>query len=276
VAVIAVSFGAILIRFANEAPPLSIAAWRLTLATLLLAPFAIRRRALASISRRTLLLCAVSGAFLALHFVLWIASLRYTSVASSVILVSTNPIFVALGSVVFLRERPTIRVVGAIALSLLGVTLMGWAGFAEGSTSLVGDAMAIGGAIMASGYLLAGRRVRQTLPLVRYIFLTYGTASLILLCACGAARQPLIGFSPETTVYLVLLALGPQLLGHSTFNWALRYLSASTMALVLLAEPMGSALLAYLLLGEGLTPLKAVGGGLILVAIYLGLRRENR
>jgi drug/metabolite transporter (DMT)-like permease len=164
----------------------------------------------------------------------------------------------------------------AVLLSLAGVVVMGWAGLAEGSRSLLGDALAMGGAVMASGYILAGRVARQTLPLPRYAFLTYGIAGIVALLACAATRQPLVGFAPDTTLFLVLMALGPQMLGHSTFNWALRYLSASTVALIILAEPIGSALLAYLLLEEAVTPLKAAGGALILVAIYLGLQRGRR
>ena len=275
-AVVAVSFGAILVRLAAEAPPLTIAAWRVAIAALLFAPFAARQGRLTAVPRRTLGLCAASGAFLALHFILWIGSLRHTSVASSVLLVSMNPLFVALGSALFLREQPSRRVLAAVCVSLLGMVLMAWAGLLGGTRSLTGDAMALGGAVMASGYLLSGRRARASLPLPQYACLTYGCAGLLLLVICLAARQPLLGFSSKTTLYLVLLALGPQLLGHSTFNWALRYLPASTVALVILGEPIGSTLLAYLLLGEGITPLKAAGGLLILVGIYVGLQRGKR
>ncbi|UCF09640.1 MAG: DMT family transporter, partial [Candidatus Bipolaricaulota bacterium] len=190
-AVVAVSFGAILVRLSSEASPLAISAWRLTLAALAFAPFALHDRSLRTIPRRTFALCALSGGFLALHFILWITSLRHTSVASSVVLVSTSPIFVAIGSSLFLRERPSRRVVGAVVVSLAGVILISLAGLREGGSSAGGDLMALGGAIMASGYFLAGRRVRQSLPLRVYAFLTYACAAVILLVVCLVARQAL-------------------------------------------------------------------------------------
>jgi drug/metabolite transporter (DMT)-like permease len=275
-AVIAVSFGAILIRLSSDATPLAIAAWRLTIAALVFAPFAARDPSLRTLSRRTFSLCALSGAFLALHFILWITSLRSTSVASSVVLVSMSPVFVAVGSSLFLKERPPRRVVGAVLLSVAGVAVISIEGLRQSSTSWGGDLMALGGAIMAAGYFVAGRRVRQTVPLRVYAFLTYACAALILLMACAVTGQTLVGFSGRTTLFLVLLALGPQVIGHSTFNWALRYLPASTIALITLAEPIGSALLAFLILGEGISLLKGAGGLLILIGIYLGIERGKR
>jgi len=276
IAVIAVSFGAILVRLAEEAPPIAAAAWRLSIAALLLAPFAARRREGPPITRRQLTMCAASGAFLALHFMLWIASLHHTSVASSVVLVSTNPVFILVGSALFLRERASRGMIAAVALSMVGIVLIGWGGLRVDAGSIVGDAMALGGALMASGYLLIGRAARQTLPIDRYAFLTYATAAGLLLLTCLAARQPLVGFSGRTTLFLVLMAVGPQLIGHSTFNWALKALPASTVALVILGEPIGSTILAFLILGETVTLLKAVGGVLILIGIYIGLYRGKR
>ncbi len=274
VAIIAVSFGAILIRLAENVPVLSIAAWRLGVSFLLLIPFSWRKSPLKVMSRRDLLLSVASGVFLTLHFILWISSLRYTSVASSVVLVSTNPIFVALGVRFVFKESLSRTLVVATLLSVAGAALIGWGDFRISGAAFSGDLLALGGAVMASGYFLIGRRVRQRVPLSAYIVTTYGTAAILLLGVALATHQQLIGFPKLTYLYLVLLAVGPQLIGHSTFNWALKYLSASTVAILILGEPVASTLLAYLILGEGVTLLKVIGAGVILSGIYLSLHEE--
>jgi drug/metabolite transporter (DMT)-like permease len=274
VAIVAVSFGAILIRLAENVPVLSIAAWRLGVSFLLLIPFSWRKSPLKVMSRRDLLLSVASGVFLTLHFILWISSLRYTSVASSVVLVSTNPIFVALGVRFVFKESLSRTLVAATLLSVAGAALIGWGDFRISGVALSGDLLALGGAVMASGYFLIGRRVRQRVPLSTYILTTYGTAAILLLGVALATHQQLIGFPKLTSLYLVLLAVGPQLIGHSTFNWALKYLSASTVAILILGEPVASTLLAYLILGEGVTLLKVIGAGVILSGIYLSLHEE--
>ena len=273
-AIVTVSFSAILIRLAGEAPVLTIAAWRLALATFFLIPFFIKGRRRGTLARRDVALCLLSGAFLALHFIFWIASLRHTSVASSVMLVSTVPIFMGIGSLVFLKERVSSSLWLAIALSVCGGVIIGWGDVQIDSGGLYGDLMAVGGALMASAYFLIGRRVRQRLPLSVYIFLSYGTAACVLLLTTLGTQTPLVGFSPLVYLYLALLAVGPQLIGHTTFNWTLKYLPAATVAVLILGEPIGSTLLAYLLLGEILTLLKGIGAALILVGIYFSLRKE--
>lgn len=270
--IVAVSSAALLIRLASDASPLAVAAWRLLLAALLLAPLALLRRPSLPMAQRDRLLAAVTGVFLALHFVLWITSLRYTSVASSVVLVSTTPVFVALGSLLVLRERLRPGTILAIPASVAGGILIGFGGRGFGESALSGDLLAVGGAIMMSCGLLIGRRVRQRVRLVDYVFTSYGTAGGLVLIACLALGVPLFGFRGTTYLYLALLALGPQLVGHSTFNWALRYLPASTVAVLALGEPIGSSLFAWGLLGERLNLLEGIGGGLILLGIYLTMR----
>jgi len=244
-AIVTVSFSAILIRLAEEAPILTIAAWRLTIAALLLAPIFFKGRKRVALTRRDVALCLSSGVFLAFHFIFWIGSLRHTSVASSVVLVTTIPIFIGMGSFFFLKERVSSSLWLAIVLSVCGGVLIGWGDVQVDPGGLYGDLMAVGGAMMGSAYFLT------TL----------------------ATQTPLAGFSGLIYLYLVLLAVGPQLIGHSTFNWALKYLPASTVAVLILGEPIGSTLLAYLLLGETLTPLKGVGAALILIGIYFSLRK---
>lgn len=272
--IVAVSFGAIFARLAGEASPFAIAAWRLTLAAIVLAPLALFRTR-RTMSLRTLIWSALSGVALAFHFVLWISSLEHTTVASSVLFVSTHPIFVGLGSILFLRERPSRPLLIGIALAVIGGGLIGFGDFRFAGAALRGDLLALGGGLMAALYFLIGRRVRRTVSLSEYVAASYGTAAVLVLLLCLATRTRLVGFTMNTYGYLVLLAVIPQLIGHSTINWALRQLSASRVSVLVLGEPVGSALLAVPFFGEIPGGLNLLGAAIILVGIYLSLRSEE-
>ena len=277
--ILAVSTASIFIRYAQPAASsLTIAAGRLVFATLALAPFALvrHRAALARLTARELRLAALAGLFLAAHFALWVASLEHTTVASSVVLVTTTPLWVGLLSPLFLREPLTRRLALGIVLALAGGVIVGLGGgggthAATGGAgpggALLGDLMALSGAWMMAGYLMAGRRLRARLTLVPYVFVVYGMAAVLLTVAMAATGRSLFGLAPATYLWLTLLALVPQLLGHSSFNWALRYLPASFVAIALLGEPVGSGVLAYGLLHEVPTTLELGGAGLILAGI---------
>lgn len=289
VAILAVSTASILIRLAErDAPSLAIAALRLTFATAMLAPLALTRYRpqVKAMKRGELLLAALSGLFLAVHFGTWITSLEYTSVASSVVLVSTGPLWVALLSRLFLGERMSRASLLGLVLAVLGGVVIATAAactWAQGfrcsaqnyvlhGRTLWGNFLALAGAWAVSGYLLLGRRLRRTVALLPYIFVTYGFAAVGLLVAVEVSGQAVLGFRPLTYVWLLLLAIVPQLIGHSTYNWALRFLPAAIIAATTLGEPIGSSVLAYLILGE--TPGLSVvfGGALILSGIYLAVR----
>lgn len=273
---IAVSFASIFIRWA-DAPPLSIAAYRLTIASLILAPLAWfrARDELRSLTRRDVLLAFLSGAFLGFHFAFWISSLDYTSVASSVVFVSTSPLFVGLASHFFTRDRLTNRMAVGIAVATVGGMIIGYGDIGIGPSELWGDFLALLGAIMVAGYLLIGRSLRPKLSLLAYVSLTYSAAAIELLIIAAVTRQPFTGFTPNTYLMFVLLAVVPQLVGHSSFNWALRFLSATYVAVITLGEPVGSTILAWLLLEEVPTVLKVVGGALILFGIWLVTQEEK-
>ena len=272
--ILAVSTASVFIRYAqNEAPSLTIAAYRLALATLFLAPLAFARTRtewlrLSVADRRWLI---ASGLFLALHFATWITSLRYTTVASSVVLVGTSPLWVALAGRFFLRERLGGAVIGGLLLAIAGGALVAAsdAGAQASSAPLAGDALALAGAWMAAGYWLIGRHLRQKLSLIPYVTAVYGTAATVLLAMTLVARQALTGFSPKTYLWFALLALLPQVIGHSSCTWALALLPAVFVAVATLGEPVGSSILALALLGETPTPLKIAGGALILAGIAL-------
>ena len=275
IGIVAVSFGAILVRFAGDAAPLAIAAWRLALTAVVLVPLALARGTIWRIPRRELLWSIGSGIALALHFVLWITSLRYTSVASSVLFVTTHPIFVGLGAHFVLKERVGRSLAIGIGVAVLGGGLIGFGDLQVGGDALRGDLLALAGGFAVAIYFLIGRRVRKTIPLIDYITVTYGTAAVVVLLACLAAACPLGGYSAQTYLFLVLLALGPQLVGHTTFNWALKHLPASKVSVMILGEPIGSALLALLFFSESPTWLNGIGAVIILAGIYLSLRTEE-
>jgi len=271
-----ISTASILIKLA-DAPALIIAAYRLGIAGLLLTPLAWtrRREALRRLDGRDWLLSLLSGAFLSAHFLSWISSLQYTSVASSVVLVSTNPIFVGLGAAFILKERLHPLLIGGIVLSVAGGSLIGSGDFQLGGRALYGDLLALVGAIAHSGYLLIGQRVRKKTDLLTYISIVYGMAAVLLVGSALISGQAFLGYSARTYLMMVLLALGPQLLGHSSYNWALRYVPAAVVAVVILGEPVGATILASLILGEGLSWQKVLGGGLVLGGIYLAIRSKD-
>ena len=239
-----------------------------------LAPSALLRTP-RTLNRRSLGLSILSGVALAAHFVLWISSLEQTTVASSVLFVSTHPIFVGLGAIVLLRERLSRSLIGGIVLVVIGGALIGFGDAGFGGTALRGDLLALGGGIMAAVYFLIGRRVRQTVSVPEYVATSYGTAAVLVLLLCAATRTPVIGYAPSTYGYLVLLALVPQALGHSTINWALRRLAATRVSVFVLGEPIGSTLLAIPFFREIPGGLNLLGAAIILVGIYLSLRSKE-
>ncbi len=259
-------------------PAVTIAALRLTFASIVLMPVAaVRSRAeWRRLQPRDLALALGSGILLALHFAFWISSLDYTSVMSSIVFVSTNPFFVALASVLLLRESLRRGTIIGILIAALGGALVGLTDLGVGGAeSLQGDALALAGAVTVSGYLLIGRRLRRELSLVAYIGLVYTTAAVVLLALAFVMRTPLLGYSPLAYALIILLAVGPQLIGHSAYNWALKYVSATFVTITVLAEPIGATLLAIPLFAQVPSPVKLVGGVLILIGIYFAAREES-
>lgn len=273
----AVSTGAIFARLA-DAPALVIAAYRVGIASLILAPVAWwkARDEIARLSLRDLKLAALSGFFLALHFASWISSLDYTSVANSVVLVNTNPLWVGLLTPLVVKEKIRRAMLVSIIISVIGGTIIGYGDFATGGRALLGDGLALAGSFCAAVYLLLGRNLRRKLSLVSYIFICYGSAALILWIIVLSLGLPISGFSTDTIAAFLGMALVAQIIGHSTYNWALKWLSAGLIAVSLLGEPIGATILAYIIFKEGLTVHKIIGGIFILAAIYIAASSESR
>lgn len=282
VGIFAVSTASILIRLARQAgvPALAVAAYRLSIATLILSPLALRRHLdeLRRLTRREALAALASGAFLAAHFATWISSLDYTTVTSSVVLVTTGPIWLALASWLILREQLTRPIVVGLVVTVAGGILVGISdsgGFGLSGAQLWGDFLALAGAWAVAGYLLIGRSLRHRMSLIAYIFIVYGTAALLLVglaAMSGAsfvADEAGVPYAPLACLWLVLLAVLPQLLGHSSYNYALRFLPATYVGVISLAEPVGTSLLAFLLLREVPPPLTIAGAIVILIGIAI-------
>ena len=273
--VLAVSTAAIFIRLAQAdgAPSLALAAGRLWVAALVLTPLVARshRAELRAVRGRTLGWALLAGLALGLHFAAWITSLEYTAVVNSVTLVTSTPLWVALVAPFALGERPSRAAVWGLALALSGGVLVGLSGaVGEPPTRhapALGNGLAIFGAWMAALYFLIGRKVRARVGVVVYAWLVYGVAALVLSGALIAWRVPVRGFPARVYLWVLLMGLIPQLLGHSAFNYALGYLPAAYVSLVILGEPVGSGILAILILDEWPVALQLLGATLILAGI---------
>mgnify|MGYP000437704530 CR=1 FL=1 len=263
------SFASIIIRI-TPAPSPMIAAGRMLFTSIILTPFFIKnlqshRKELTPARWRWALL---AGIFLAAHFILWIESLKHTTVVSSVVLVAMNPIFVALIAPPLLKERLSLRGWLAILIAFLGATLI--AGPTLKSATLTsGNFLSLGGALCAACYVILGRKLRAGLSLLNYIYPVYTFAALFLLIFALVSHTPLLGYHPKTYLLVLLLAIGPQIIGHTSFNWALKFLPAPVVAMSILGEPIGTTILSALLLNQPPTILELAGGLLIGTGIYL-------
>lgn len=273
--IVAVSFASILIRWC-PAPAMSIAFYRLLFASLFFAAFT-GKQAVSEwreMPRTAVGLGVISGIALAGHFATWITSLFYTTVASSVVLVSTSPIFVALGTRFILREPTQPRLFIGLAIALAGASIITLSDTEGGHASLRGDLLALAGAITGSLYFLAGRVLRRQLDTAAYVAMSYSTAALVLFLGVLFLHAPLAGFSWPVYGMFVLIALVPQVIGHTSFNWALKHLSAPTVSVMLLGEPIGASILAYFLLDERIRWWTIVGGVVTLLGVAIVLLAE--
>lgn len=293
IAVLAVSTSAILVRL-SDAPSLVKACYRVLFMTLTVAPLLPRYLPeLRKIDPRDLLFATLAGIGLAAHFAAWFESLEWTTVAASVTLVQTQPAFVAVGAWLLLDERLTPRMIGGIVVAMLGVVAMtlgdpligaiaGDAPVIEtlrrtfvGSGHLYGDLLAVVGAIMAAGYVLAGRSIRQRLSLIPYVFVVYGVCTITLFTVTASRGVPLLGYPRHEWLLFAAMALGPGLFGHTLINWALKHVESSVVSVSLLGEPVGSALLALAIFTEVPGPATIAGGAVVLLGIFVTSRART-
>jgi len=277
VGVLSVSFAATFIRLA-DAPPLVIATYRLAIASVILIPIAVvkSRKSLPRLSRQDMLLILLSSVFVALHFGLWITSLSYTSIASSVVLVTAHPAFVAVISYFLWGERVNKLTIGGIVVAFIGVIFINYGGFTFGSQAILGNLLALIAGFMMGAYLIVGRQLRARIDILSYLTILYTCSAVILLVVTVSFGHSLVGYSPTTYVMLILLALVPQLIGHTSLNLAVRLIPVTFVSVAILGEPVGATLLGSIILGEIPTANEVVGGLLILGGIFLVMRRRPR
>ena len=275
VGVLSVSFAAIFIRLA-EAPPLVIAAYRLTIASVILIPIASTKsmKSLKKLSGRDMLLILLSSVFIALHFGLWITSLNYTSIPSSVILVTSHPAFVAVISRFLWGERLNKLTIIGIVVALAGVIFINYGGFTFGSRAILGDSLALIAGFSMGAYLIIGGQLRARIDILSYLTIINTFAAVMLLATTMISGHSLFGYSPVTYIMLILVALVPQLVGHSCLNLALRLIPVTFVSVAILGEPVGATLLGYIILREMPTTNEIVGGLLVLGGIFIVMRRK--
>lgn len=267
-----VSSSSILFQFTG-ADPLVAAFYRLAIATLLLAiPLLLCPQERCRVSRQDLGRCIASGLFLALHFGTWFFSLRLTSITASTVLVSTHPFIVMAYNSLFRREYPESGSLTGVLLAVAGAAVVGWGDLTTDGEALLGDLLAFLGAVAMAGYLLLGQRVRRSVSTITYTTLTYGTAALVLGMTALTRGTPLWGYAPVDWIVFAALAIFPTLLGHTLFNWALRFVSAALLSVSILGEPVGASLLAWLLWRQVPAATTWLGGSLVLVGTALFLR----
>lgn len=276
--VIVVSFAAPLIRLAEDAPPLAVAMYRNLFATAVLLPlaFARHRDELRALRRGDVTALAGAGVLLAIHFAAWIPSVSLTTVAASTVLVSTQPVWSAVLARLFLKERLRRAAAVGIGIALGGAILISGLDFTLSTRAFLGDMLALTGAMAVAGHRIASLGVRKRLPILPFVTVIYGACTFVLLIAVLVSGTPLGGFEPQAWLMMVLLALGPQVVGHTLFNFLLRDLDPTVIAVAIMGEPVGATLLALALFGE-IPPVGALfGGALLLVGIFVAVRAQSR
>jgi drug/metabolite transporter (DMT)-like permease len=273
VAVLAVSTSAILVRW-SEAPSVVKAFYRVVFTAALVAPAAAARHGddFRRLSRRDGAMAVVAGLALAVHFASWFESLNHTSVAASVTLVQTQPLFVAAGAYLLLSERVTRRTVAGIVVALVGAAAMSLGdagGTATTGRALLGNSLAVLGAVTAAGYVLAGRSIRQRVSLFPYVTVVYVACAAALLVVVLARSYPLLDYPLREWLLFLGMAVGPGVFGHTVINWALEHVESSLVSVSLLGEPVGSTLLAMVLLAEVPSAATVVAGAVVLGGIYV-------
>lgn len=276
VGVIAVSASAIFVKF-SDAPSGVIAFYRLLFSVLFMLPVFLLKyvKELALISGRDWLYATLAGVFLSFHFILWFESLNYTSVASSTVLVTLQPLFAFVGTFLFFKERFTFKAILCAVAAIVGSVIISWGDFQVSGTALFGDILALLACALVTAYLMFGQSVRKRISLVTYTFVVYSISSIVLLLYVLIVGESLYPYPKNEWWNFILLALIPTLLGHSLFNWAIKWISTSIISMAILFEPVGATILAYYLLSEKVLFTQVLGGSVVIVGISLFLLNER-
>lgn len=278
IGVISVSTSAVLVKLAHPAPAGIIALYRLLLAVIIMAPYvyAKHRDEFKIVLKKDWILSILAGVFLAFHFILWFESLNYTSVASSVVLVTLQPIFAFLGTYLFFKERFTPGAIISLIIAMFGSVIISWGDFQISGMALFGDILALLGAIMITVYFLMGQQVRKRVSLMTYTFIVYGISSVTLVIYNMVLGNAFIGYSGTHWLIFLALAIFPTFFGHTMFNWALKWLSTATISMGIVLEPIGASILAYFILREHISWSQWLGGTIVIFGLFLFIMSTTR
>ena len=280
VGILGISMSAIFVKF-STAPSAVTAVYRLGWTVLLMTPAVLGsrkvRRELFSAKPKAVALSALSGVFLAIHFVFWFESLAHTSVASSTTIVCTEVIWVALGFCLFMKGKLSGKAISIIGVTFLGSVLIALADSSSGGGHLYGDVLALIAAVAVAVYTLIGREVRKTASTAVYTYIVYAACTAVLLLMCGVQKQNLFAYGYSAPIVGLLLAIFSTILGHSIFSWCLKFFSPAFVSASKLCEPVAAGIMAAFLFGELPTPLQLLGGALVIggVAVYSRLERDD-
>jgi len=281
IGIISVSLSSILIKLTYDVPAIIISTYRLIISSVFLLSWTkIKHIEIKTASLRDFSVAVLSGLFLSIHFISWIASIKYTSIASSVTLVSTSPVFVIIFSFLLFKEKPSNKTLLATIMAILGSALIAYSDKNLTASSsypnpLLGDALATVGAIAVSIYFMSGSHLRKYLTTFQYITLVYSFAAMFTLIFAIFSSESFLGYRSDSYIYMVLMAIIPQLFGHTSFNWALKHIKADAVAIATLGEPIGASILAYLFFHQTVSPLQFIGMSAVLLSIALAIKSST-
>lgn len=277
IGVVAISYSAILVRY-SSADSGVMAFYRLLFSSVILLPLFLRGpiKELAYINFREWGLSAISGIFLAFHFILWFESLRYTSVASSTVLVTMQPLFAFVGAFFLFKERVTAGVLISIVMALSGSIIIGAGDFTAKDKALYGDMLALLSCALITAYFLIGQVLRRKLGLTAYTFTVYSISAAVLGIYVWIKGESFGPYPAGEWGIFLLLAVIPTLFGHSLLNWALGWVSSTTISMAILFEPVGASVLAYYLFHEQISITQALGSLLILAGLCCFILMTNK
>ncbi|WNR42205.1 DMT family transporter [Paenibacillus roseipurpureus] len=276
IGIIAISFSSIFVKW-SDASAAVIAMYRLFITNVLMLPFLWKyRNEFKRIVRRDWLRIALSGVALGLHFLFWMDSLRFTTVASSTAILTLEPIFVLVGAFLLHGVRASRSSVIAMCIAIIGAICIGWGDFQFSGEALKGDVLSFVGTIAVALHMLLGKNLRERISAFVYSFLAFLFAALTLAITNVASHEPFTGYPPTDWGVFFLLAVVSTIFGHYVFNWLLKYMKASSVSMTVLGEPLGASMLAYFLLGETITTMQLLAGCLLLIGVGLFLRSNEK
>lgn len=270
IGVISVALSAIFVKL-STADAGVIAFYRMLFTVLLLLPVFLmkHRHEVLKFTKKDWLFSSIAGIFLAFHFILWFESLNYTSVASSTVLVTLQPIFAFVGTYFFFKEKISMKTILSAVVAISGSVIISWGDFQLSGDAFYGDMLALAGCALITAYLLFGQEVRKRLTLITYTFVLYSISTVTLFFYVLIKGEAFAPYSPSNWFWFFMLALIPNLLGHSLFNWAIKWVSTNVISIAILFEPVGAAILAYYIFHETLTVSQIVGGIIVISGILL-------